>query len=83
VSGVGIRKNRRGRKVRKTVAGNTIYTKTAQINLKILKHGSKPLAEEKKEEKKEEGKEEKKADEKKEKPGEKKKSEEKKEEAKE
>nr|MCK4930356.1 30S ribosomal protein S6e [Nanoarchaeota archaeon] len=50
VSGVGIRKNRRGRKVRKTVAGNTIYSKTAQINLKIIKKGSKPLAEEKKEE---------------------------------
>ena len=69
VSGVGIRKNkksRRGRKTRKTVAGNTIYSRTAQINLKILKYGSKPLAEEKKEgeapkeEKKPEAKEEKK-----------------------
>ena len=48
VSGVGIRKKKRkGRKVRKTVAGNTIHPKTAQINLKILKMGSKPLAEEK------------------------------------
>ena len=50
VSGVGIRKNRKGRKVRKTVAGNTIYSKTAQINLKILKMGSKPLVDEEKKE---------------------------------
>jgi len=62
VSGVGIRKNRKGRKVRKTVAGNTIYSKTAQINLKITKHGSKPLVEE---EKKEEATHKKKGDEKK------------------
>lgn len=45
VSGVGIRKNLRGRKVRKTVAGNTIYSKTAQINLKVLKTGATPLIE--------------------------------------
>ncbi|MBW2990954.1 30S ribosomal protein S6e [Candidatus Woesearchaeota archaeon] len=54
VSGVGIRKNkksRKGKKIRRTVAGNTIYSRTAQINLKILKYGAKPLAEEKKEEK--------------------------------
>lgn len=52
VGGVGIRKNkksRKGKKTRKTVAGNTIHSKTAQINLKILKIGSKPLAEEKEE----------------------------------
>ena len=64
VRGVGIRKNRKGRRVRKTVAGSTIYTRTAQINLKILKYGSKPLAE-KKEEAPKEGeapKEEKKAE---------------------
>ncbi len=57
VSGVGIRKNVRGRKIRKTVAGNTVYSKTAQINLKTLKQGEKPLIEEKAEgaaEKKEE-----------------------------
>jgi len=59
VSGVGIRKNVPGRKVRKTVAGNTVYSKTAQINLKVLKQGAQPLVEEKKEggeEKKEEAK---------------------------
>ena len=57
VSGVGIRKNVRGRKIRKTVAGNTVYSKTAQINLKVLKQGEKALVEEKAEgaaEKKEE-----------------------------
>ena len=67
VGGVGIRKNVRGRKIRKTVAGNTIYSKTAQINLKVLKHGEKPLIEEKKEgEAKGEAKAEEKAAEKKE-----------------
>jgi small subunit ribosomal protein S6e len=43
VKGVGLRANVRGRKVRKSVAGNTVYSKTAQINLKVLKHGSAPL----------------------------------------
>jgi small subunit ribosomal protein S6e len=61
VSGVGIRKNVKGRKIRKTVAGCTIYSKTAQINLKVLKAGEAPLVEEKpKEEKAAETKEEKK-----------------------
>jgi small subunit ribosomal protein S6e len=53
VSGVGIRKNVRGRKIRKTVAGNTVYSKTAQINLKVLKQGEKALVEEKTEAKEE------------------------------
>ena len=48
VKGIGIRKNRAGRKVRRTLAGNTIYSKTAQINLKVLKVGKAPLFEEKK-----------------------------------
>jgi small subunit ribosomal protein S6e len=43
VGGVGLRSNLKGRKVRKSVAGNTVYAKTAQINLKVLKHGSAPL----------------------------------------
>ncbi len=51
VSGVGLRSNVKGRKVRKSVAGNTIYAKTAQINLKVLKHGSTPLFEAKEEKK--------------------------------
>ncbi|MGV8162663.1 MAG: S6e family ribosomal protein [Candidatus Nanoarchaeia archaeon] len=50
VGGVGLRSNLKGRKVRKSVAGNTVYQKTAQINLKVLKHGKTPLFEEKKEE---------------------------------
>ena len=51
VGGVGLRSNTKGRKVRKSVAGNTVYAKTAQINLKVLKHGHTHLFEEKKEEK--------------------------------
>lgn len=58
VSGVGIRKNRKGRRVRRTLAGNTIHDKTAQINLKVTKHGNTPLFEEPKEEPKEEAKKE-------------------------
>ena len=53
VKGVGLRHNVPGRKVRKTVAGNTVYSKTAQINLKTLKQGEKPLIEEKAEAKEE------------------------------
>jgi small subunit ribosomal protein S6e len=45
VDGVGFRNDRKGFRRRKTVAGNTIYAKTAQINLSILKHGKEPLAE--------------------------------------
>lgn len=61
---------REGLRKRKTVAGNTITDKTAQVNLKVLKAGSDSLdklfgkeeapKEEAKEEKKEEPKEEKK-----------------------
>ena len=64
VSGVGIKKKAKGVKQRKTVAGNTIYNQTAQINLKITKYGKEPLSKEAeetkgKEEKKETRKEEK------------------------
>lgn len=55
--GVGLRKKRnaRGVKIRKSVASNTIYEKTAQVNMKVLKEGKMPLGEDKvKEEKKEE-----------------------------
>lgn len=37
--GVGIRSKRRGLRRRKTVAGNTVSTKTAQINLLVVKKG--------------------------------------------
>ena len=42
-SGIGLRPTRDGRRVRKAVAGNTVYTRTAQLNLKITKYGSQPL----------------------------------------
>ncbi|MFH1505564.1 MAG: 30S ribosomal protein S6e [archaeon] len=65
VKGVGIRQKRAGRRVRKTVAGNTVFAKTSQINLKILKYGKEKLGEEAKPEAAE-GKAEEKAPEKKE-----------------
>jgi small subunit ribosomal protein S6e len=39
-SGTGLRQNREGRRVRRTVAGNTIYEETAQVNLKVVDEGS-------------------------------------------
>ncbi len=55
VKGVGIRKLKKGKgiKQRKTVAGNTVYEKTAQVNLKVIKEGKGPLGEERKNEEKE------------------------------
>ncbi|HLP80162.1 MAG TPA: S6e family ribosomal protein [Acidobacteriota bacterium] len=53
VEGVGIRKNTPGRRVRRTVAGNTLNADTAQINLKVVKEGKAPLFAEAAEEKKE------------------------------
>lgn len=67
VKGVGTRNKIRGKKVRKTVTGNTVSDKTAQINLKIIKEGPKPVDEIlglKKEEQKEKVKETKKSEEK-------------------
>ncbi len=46
VSGIGVRKNVPGRRLRRTVAGNTIGANAAQVNLKITKAGKKPLFEE-------------------------------------
>lgn len=43
VKGVGLKKKRHGQRQRKTVAGNTISEKTAQINLKVLKEGKNKL----------------------------------------
>ena len=53
---VGVKKARKGDKVRKTVTGNTISQNTSQVNMTVLKKGAKPLDEilVKKEEKKEE-----------------------------
>ena len=56
-SGVGIKKKKRkGIRLRKTVAGNTIHVDTAQINLKIMKYGKDPLEKPSETEKKEEAK---------------------------
>ena len=41
--GVGMRTNRKGLRLRKTVAGNTVHEKTTQVNLKVLKAGKSPL----------------------------------------
>ncbi|MBU0472280.1 MAG: 30S ribosomal protein S6e [Nanoarchaeota archaeon] len=41
--GVGTRHKRKGTRLRRTVAGNTIGQKTVQINLKILKYGKDSL----------------------------------------
>jgi len=44
VGGVGLRNTKRkGKRVRKTVAGNTVYEKTSQINLKVTKYGAEPI----------------------------------------
>jgi small subunit ribosomal protein S6e len=52
--GFGNNYNRKGMRLRRTVAGNTIYNKTAQVNLKVVKYGPEPLvAESTKEDKKE------------------------------
>ena len=55
--GVGFNPKRKGIRRRKLVAGNEVYEKTAQINLKVVKYGKEPLekpAEATSEEKKEE-----------------------------
>jgi len=41
---IGTRHSRAGIRRRRTVCGNQVYAKTAQLNLKILKHGSESLA---------------------------------------
>ena len=44
VGGVGLRKTKyKGSRIRKLVAGNTIYEKTSQINLKVTKWGKDPI----------------------------------------
>jgi small subunit ribosomal protein S6e len=41
--GVGMQKNRRGLRLRKTICGNTIKANISQINLKIKKYGAKKI----------------------------------------
>ncbi len=40
---LGVHLDRRGTKVRKSVAGNTVFEKTAQINAIVTKQGKEPL----------------------------------------
>ncbi len=47
---MGLKTSRLGEKQRKSFSGNTIFEGTAQVNVLILKQGSKPLAEPKAEE---------------------------------
>jgi len=61
---IGTRINKKGLRIRKSISGNTISQLTSQVNLKVIKIGSKSLdeifgktAKEKKEEIKEESKE--------------------------
>lgn len=42
-SGVGVKIDRKGMKKRKTVCGNQVTNKTAQINLSVKKYGAKAL----------------------------------------
>ena len=43
VEGLGLTKLSKGTRQRKTVCGNTVWEKTAQINLKVEKAGAEPL----------------------------------------
>jgi small subunit ribosomal protein S6e len=42
-TGLGNKYVRKGMRLRRTVAGNTIFNKTTQVNLKVVKHGAEPL----------------------------------------
>ena len=46
-SGVGIRSKRKGLRLRKMVAAHQVTDATAQLNMKVLKEGKKPLGGEK------------------------------------
>ncbi len=64
VSGIGFRKAAHGIRQRKTVCGNTVHERTAQINLSVLKEGKENLFEaaQKKSDEKKAAKEAKKAE---------------------
>ena len=61
VEGIGLRKTRKGMRLRKTVCGNTVHPKIAQVNLKVTKAGKESLTAPAEGEKKEEKPAEKKA----------------------
>jgi len=46
ITGLGNKYKRKGMRLRRTVAGNTVYNKTSQLNLKVLKHGPQPFLKE-------------------------------------
>ncbi len=41
--GIGIKTKHRGNFIRKTIAGNSVYEKTSQLNLALIKQGKIPL----------------------------------------
>ena len=43
VEGIGLTKEGKGIRIRKTVCGNQVHDKTAQVNLKVEKAGAEPL----------------------------------------
>lgn len=43
IKGVGLKQKAKGSRQRKTVCGNTIHPKIAQVNLKVTKEGKEPL----------------------------------------
>jgi len=53
VEGIGLKKEAKGIRIRKTVCGNTIHPKMVQVNLKVVKEGAEQLLPPKGEEKKE------------------------------
>jgi small subunit ribosomal protein S6e len=42
----GNKYKRKGMRLRRTVAGNMIYARTSQLNLKVIKYGAEPLIKE-------------------------------------
>jgi len=43
VEGIGLKKEAKGIRVRKTVCGNTVHPKIVQVNLKVLQVGKEPI----------------------------------------
>ena len=44
VEGVGLKKEAKGIRIRKTVCGNVVHPKIVQVNFKVVKEGPEPLA---------------------------------------
>lgn len=43
VEGIGLKKEAKGIRIRKTVCGNTVHPKIVQVNLKVLQAGKEPI----------------------------------------